>query len=150
MFAKLTDNKFQVTVTDVDDYKTAEDLLADGFFPYEETEQPSEALDSMHYYLAEYYEEDGKIKQRWTVAEYETPQWRIFSKLKILQAAARLGLAGSFISLLQSDPLLYEMWSAAQNINEGNEFFQNGIAIVKQQLGLTDEQIEAILKEVVL
>ena len=88
-------------------------------------------------------ENGGHIEERFTSQRIS----RTFSKLKILQTAAQLGLANDFLSLLKSDALLYEMWLAAQNIAEDNQFFQSGVETIKQQLHLTDEQIESILKE---
>ena len=85
----------------------------------------------------------GHIEERFAIQRIS----RTFSKLKILTVAAQMGLANDFLSLLKSDALLYEMWLAAQNIAEDNQFFQSGVETIKQQLHLTDEQIESILKE---
>lgn len=145
-FTEQTVNAEDVQATSDGGEYTDAVLRAAGFYPIVEVGEPSDSPNRVFRYTLVEDEDGGHIEESYTIQQIP----RTFSKLKILQAAARLGLAGSFISLLQADPLLYEMWSAAQNISEGNEFFQNGVATVKQQLGLSDEQIEAILKETVI
>lgn len=137
--------------TDVEDIMATSDggeytdavLRADGWFPIVEVGEPSDSPYRIFRYTLVRDENGGHIEQQYTIHQ----QARTFSKLKILQTAAQLGLANDFLSLLKSDALLYEMWLAAQNIAEDNQFFQSGVETIKQQLHLTDEQIESILKE---
>lgn len=125
--------------------EAAEKLLANGYLPVEKVGE----LPSANYYetLYEVSEDGTKLLQSFYVPP---PEPRTFSKLKILQAAAQMGLATDFLTLLQSDVLLYNMWLAAQNIAEDNQFFKSGVETIKQQLHLTDEQIESILSNCVI
>lgn len=134
-----------MTTSDGGEY-TDEVLRADGWFPIVEVGEPSDSPYRIFRYTLVSDENGGHIEQQYTIHQ----QARTFSKLKILQTAAQLGLANDFLSLLKSDALLYEMWLAAQNIAEDNQFFQSGIETIKQQMHLTDEQIETILSNCVI
>lgn len=135
----ITENTDAVTTTTSDETYTDEVLRSLGYYPIREVEE----MPNAQYWELRFTLNGDEIEQ-----SYFVPQtYRTFSKLKILQTAAQLGLANDFLSLLKSDALLYEMWLAAQNIAEDNQFFQSGVETIKQQLHLTDEQIESILKE---
>ena len=142
-FTEQTTDAEDIMATSAGGEYTDAVLRADGWYPIVEVGEPSDSPYRIFRYTLVGDENGGHIEERYTIHQ----QARTFSKLKLLQAAARMQLAGSFISMLQEDPLLYEMWSAAQNLSEDNEFFQNGVALVKQRLNLTDEQIESVLNE---
>lgn len=116
-----------------------------GFYPIETVGDIEGENRIVRYTLIE-DENGGHIEESFTIQHIS----RTFSKLKILQAAAQMGLATDFLTLLQSDVLLYNMWLAAQNIAEDNQFFKDGVKTIKQQLHLTDEQIESILSNCVI
>ena len=135
----ITENTDAVTTTTSDETYTDEVLRSLGYYPIREVEE----MPNAQYWELRFTLNGDEIEQ-----SYFVPQtYRTFSKLKILTVAAQMGLANDFLSLLKSDALLYEMWLAAQNIAEDNPFFQSGVETIKQQLHLTDEQIESILKE---
>lgn len=144
----LTDN-----TTNVEDIMATSDggkytdtiLRSLGFYPIETVGDVEGENRIVRYTLIE-DENGGHIEERFTSQRIS----RTFSKLKILQAAAQMGLATDFLTMLQSDVLLYNMWLAAQNIAEDNQFFQSGIETIKQQMHLTDEQIESILRNCVI
>lgn len=74
------------------------------------------------------------------------PPPRTFSKLKVTAALmAREKWLPVRDFLVQNG--LYDLYLAAQDFREDNEFFVKGLAALKEQFGMADEEIEAILKE---
>lgn len=71
---------------------------------------------------------------------------RIFSKLKIVAALIKSGIWEQVKQLI-IDQGLWDLFNAAQEFQEGNEFFDDGITMLKEQLQWTDEQTEALLSQ---
>ena len=74
---------------------------------------------------------------------------RTFSKLKCVAALMEAELWGAVKSYIESMGL-YDLYLAAQDFREDNEYFVRGKAQLQQALSLTDEQIEAILQKCVI
>lgn len=72
------------------------------------------------------------------------PPPRTFSKLRIVAALTTAGVWDSVKQLL-IERGLYDLFLAAQNFAEDNEYFENGKAALQTALGWTDEQVEAVL-----
>lgn len=91
-----------------------------------------------------------KVEGNVVVAEYEyedapPPPPRTFSKLRIVAALISAGVWEQVKGIIEGAGL-YDLFLAAQDFSEGNEFFDNGKTVLQQQLGWTDEQVEDVLK----
>lgn len=74
------------------------------------------------------------------------PPPRTFSKLKITAALMALEKWLPVRDFLVQNGL-YDLYLAAQDFKEDDKFFVKGLAAIKEQFGMADEEIEAILKE---
>jgi len=80
------------------------------------------------------------------LAAWFPPAPKHWSKYAILSSLAAVGLAEAFLGILQSDPLLYNLWLAAGDIAEDNPHFAAALPAVLAALGLTPEQAGAMLE----
>ena len=71
---------------------------------------------------------------------------RRFSKLAIVAALQREGVWPQVKAWIEARGLT-DLYLAAQDFAENNEYFTQGKAALKAELGWTDEKVEAILKE---
>lgn len=72
------------------------------------------------------------------------PPPRIFSKLKVVAALTSAGVWPTVKQFI-IDADIYDLYLAAQEFAEDNEYFTQGKSALQQALGWTDEQVEAIL-----
>ena len=73
---------------------------------------------------------------------------RIFSKLKLV-AALKAADKWVLVKTWLEEKAYYDYYLAAQNFAEDNELFVEGKEAIKRYLGMSDEQIEAILSQCV-
>ena len=73
---------------------------------------------------------------------------RIFSKLKLV-AALKAADKWVLVKTWLEEKAYYDYYLAAQNFAEDNELFVEGRDAIKRYLGMSDEQIEAILSQCV-
>ena len=74
------------------------------------------------------------------------PPPRTFSKLKITAALMKMEKWLPVRDyLVQSG--MYDLYLAAQDFKENDEFFVKGLTELKAKFGMSDEEVEAILKE---
>lgn len=78
------------------------------------------------------------------VRAYPPPPPRVFSKLRIVAALTSAGVWDAVKQLL-IERSLYDLFLAAQDFAEDNEYFTQGKAALQAALGWTDEQVEAVL-----
>ena len=71
----------------------------------------------------------------------------VYDKYKLVMALEKSNLLADFVSLIKSDPVLDIKWSAAQHLDYEDDTLANALAAIKESLGVTDEQVAAILKE---
>ena len=71
---------------------------------------------------------------------------RIFSKLKLV-AALKAADKWVLVKTWLEEKAYYDYYLAAQNFAEDNALFVEGRDAIKRYLGMTDEQIEAILSQ---
>ena len=71
---------------------------------------------------------------------------RVFSKLKVIENLMKEGLWAQAKAIIEQAGL-YDLFLAAQNFREDNEFFDQGVGMLKQQLGVSDEKTEEILRK---
>ena len=91
----------------------------------------------------EFVEEDGKIVCRW---KYRVPMKvpRVFSKLRAVEALMELGVWNEVKAWIEEQGL-YDLYLAAVEFSEDDERFITGVSVLKEKLGLSDEQVESIL-----
>lgn len=87
--------------------------------------------------------------------EKETPDPdapRVFSKLKLKMALAQAGLLQQFLAVLQGVELIEgsgymasDAFADAVNLSEANDEFKAAVQAAKNELGVTDEDVERIL-----
>lgn len=92
--------------------------------------------------------EDGKWHKQWVLVDAPPPPPRVFSKLKVV-AALRQANVWDTVKQYIIDHDLYDLYLAAQEFAEDNEYFVSGKAALQTALGWTDEQVEAVLQEAV-
>ena len=86
----------------------------------------------------------GVINRVYEVRELPPPPPRTFSKLRIVAALTTAGVWGSVKQLL-IERRFYDLFLAAQDFREDNEYFENGKAALQTALGWTDAQVEQVL-----
>lgn len=93
---------------------------------------------------------DGKEwRQKWRYEDAPPPPPRTFSKLKIYAALAQAGLWDALVAWLNTQTFeginAYTAFMLAQDLVEDHPMFAQWLAAAKAALGVTDEQVEAIL-----
>lgn len=71
---------------------------------------------------------------------------RIFSKLKLV-AALKAANKWVLVKTWLEEKAYYDYYLAAQNFSEDNDLFREGKAALQEYVGMTDEEIEAILSK---
>lgn len=89
-------------------------------------------------------ETDNLWHKQWVVVDAPPPPPRTFSKLRIVAALTQAGVWDSVKQLL-IERGLYDLFLAAQDFREDNEYFENGKAVLQTTLGWTDAQVEEVL-----
>lgn len=121
---------------------------------YRLTETPApETQDGYHAeprYAYDSEEAPTTIVQSWEVVQDAPPPPRVFSKLKLKGAIATAGLLPAFKEMLSGMEVApgytaKEAFDDAVNLSEAHPKFADAVAVAKQILPVTDEQIEAIL-----
>ena len=101
--------------------------------------------DAAHYAVPTgWAEQGGEIVRQYEVREYPPPPPRTFSKLRIVAALTSAGVWDAVKQLL-IERSLYDLFLAAQDFAEDNEYFAQGKAALQTALGWTDAQVEAVL-----
>lgn len=101
--------------------------------------------DAAHYAVPTgWAEQGGEIVRQYEVREVPPPPPRTFSKLRIVAALTSAGVWDSVKQLL-IERSLYDLFLAAQDFAEDNEYFAQGRTALQSALGWTDEQVEAVL-----
>ena len=76
----------------------------------------------------------------------EVPTARVFSKLRIVAALTNAGVWAQVKAYIEREGL-YDLFLAAQDFREDNEYFTKGRTALQTALGWTDAQVEAVLAE---
>lgn len=127
-------------------------LNSQGWYRLETTPAP-ETQDGYHAearYAYDSAETPTRIVQSWEVVQDPPPPPRTISKFKLKLAIAQAGLLSQFTSLLSQVEVAPgymgdAAFADAVTLDEDNPKFAAAVQLVKQQFGLTDEQVEAIL-----
>lgn len=89
-------------------------------------------------------ETDKLWHKQWIIVDAPPPLPRTFSKLKVVAALTEAGVWPQVKAWIEQAGL-YDLYLAAQDFAEDNEYFAVGKAQLQQALGWTDEQVEKIL-----
>lgn len=143
MYGRIVDWRFEKAPNCIkNDFNlSAEKYLEAGYLPVvEEAPNPPEGMEPAY---RECVEEDGKIVYRW---RYQVPVKvpRVFSKLRAVEALMGLGVWNEVKAWIESQGL-YDLYLAAVEFSEDDERFATGVSVLKEKLGLSDEQVESIL-----
>ena len=89
-------------------------------------------------------ETDRLWHKQWVLVDAPPPPPRTFSKYRLVSALTSAGVWDAVKQLL-IERSLYDLFLAAQDFAEDNEYFSQGKAALQTALGWTDEQVEAVL-----
>ena len=127
------------------------------FYPLVETDIPQEEPDEGYHWAKGYVYDDNEssIVQLWLQEKDSPPSPRVFSRLYLEIAIARLGIIDQFDALLKSIEIepgytAYRAFERANEISESFPNFNQYVASIKTALGLTDEDVEEVLSSSVM
>ena len=89
-------------------------------------------------------ESDHLWHKQWMLVDAPPTPPRIFSKLKVVAALTEAGVWAQVKAWIEANGL-YDLYLAAQEFAEDNEWFAQGKGALQTALGWTDEQVEALL-----
>ena len=122
-----------------------EERAKQGLPPYLSVVDERPSTDATHYAVATGWTRDGDTWRRvYEVRELPPPPPRTFSKLRIVAALTTAGVWDAVKQLL-IERSFYDLFLAAQDFREDNEYFAQGKTVLQTALGWTDEQVEQIL-----
>lgn len=122
-----------------------EERATQGLPPYLPIVDERTTTDAAHYAVATGWTRDGETWLRvYEVRELPPTPPRTFSKLRIVAALTQSGVWDAVKQLL-IERGFYDLFLAAQDFREDNEYFENGKAALQTALGWTDEQVEQVL-----
>ena len=113
-----------------------------GFLPFDETPAP-EPREGYHE-EARYAVADGRIVQSWVEVANPPPPPRVFSRRKLYRALSAAEVWTPAKAYMEQAGC-WEDWEYATTLDEDDPLLVAAVAALKTQLGLTDEQVEAIL-----
>lgn len=117
-----------------------------GLPPYLPIVEEPPTTDSAHYSVATGWTRDGETWRRvYEVRELPPPPPRTFSKYKLVAALMQAEVWPQVKEWLLSQDGAYDLYLAAEDISEDEPLLAQGIAAVKELLGWTDAQVEAVL-----
>lgn len=146
-YAKLIDGHLELAP---DTFKTENGVLtrpshldkkARGYKPVLHTKAPQSTHKGKHWTTNGYIETDHDIRTKWVLVDNPP---RIFSKMKAVLALTEMGVWQQVKAWIDANGLT-DVFLAAQAFKEDDQFFKKGLTALKEQLHLTDEQIEALL-----
>ena len=126
----------------------ADYLATLGFYPLTQTPMPENPQEGYHAEARYAYDNDEaptRIVQSWVEVENSPPPPRSLSKVRLMRALKARELWLPVKSFIQASDDYSDEWELSTTLDEDNELIVSAIAALKAQLGLTDEQVEAIL-----
>lgn len=148
-YAKLIDNQLSYAPSvfvnadnSVLSRPTRTDYIARGYKEVEPPTTPTEAPPTgKHWTTGGYEETEATIRARWILADNPP---RVFSKMKAVIALTEMGMWQQVKAWIDGAGLT-DVFLACQAFREDDPFFKKGLTAIKEQLALTDEQIESLL-----
>ena len=117
-----------------------------GWYRLEETPAP-EPREGYHFearYAYDSAEAPTRVVRSWAEVQDPPPPPRSLSKRKLYRALGAAGIWEGAKSYMESAGC-WEDWQYATTLDEDDPLIVAAVAALKQSLGLTDEQVEAIL-----
>ena len=117
-----------------------------GWYRLEETPAP-EPREGYHFeacYAYDSAEAPTRVVRSWVEVQDPPPPPRSLSKRKLYRALGAAGIWEGAKSYMESAGC-WEDWQYATTLDEDDPLIVAAVAALKQSLGLTDEQVEAIL-----
>ena len=117
-----------------------------GWYRLEETPMP-EPREGYHFEARYAYDSDEtptRVVRSWAEVQDPPPPPRSLSKRKLYRALGAAGIWEGAKSYMESAGC-WEDWQYATTLDEDDPLIVAAVAALKQSLGLTDEQVEAIL-----
>lgn len=90
-------------------------------------------------------ESDRLWHKQWVVVDAPPPPPRTFSKYRLVSALMQAEVWPQVKAWIESVPGAYDLYLAAEDVSEDEPLLAQGIAAVKEMLGWTDAQVEAVL-----
>lgn len=123
-----------------------EERAKQGLPPYLPIVDEPPTTDAAHYAVPTGWARDGETWRRvYEVRETAPPPPRTFSKYKLVGALMQAEVWPQVKEWLLSKDGAYDLYLAAEDISEDEPLLAQGIAAIKQLLGWTDEQVDAVL-----
>lgn len=129
-------------------HPTPDDYKAVGYLLVVQSSPSTPAPSGYHYVPDGWEVVDEEIHNKWKLVE-DPHIPRTFSKMKIVAALTRMDAWEQTKEWIESQGL-YDLYLAAQDFAEDNDYFDDGVKAIKDALQLTDEQVEEILSQCVL
>lgn len=107
---------------------------------------PKSKRDGWHYERDGWHEQAAAFVPKWKLVEDAPPPPRVFSKLKCVAALIQANVWTQVKQYIEQAGL-YDLYLAAQEFSEDNEYFVQGRAALQSALGWTDEQVESVLTQ---
>lgn len=117
------------------------DYKARRYKPVLHTKAPSRSPKGKHWATSGYIETDHDIRTKWVLVDNPP---RTFSKMKAVLVLTEMGVWQAVKSWIDEAGLT-DVFLAAQAFREDDPYFKKGLTALKEQLKLTDEQIESLL-----
>ena len=123
---------------------TAAEYAAAGWLPVINEPPTEPAPQGKHWEPQGWEEREGCVRRVFAAVDDPAPAPRTFSKLKCVAALMATGVWPQVKQYIE-EAGLYDLYLAAQDFREDNEYFVRGRAALQTALGWTDEQVGAIL-----
>ena len=88
---------------------------------------------------------DNKWHKQWMLVDAPPKPPRTFSKYRLIAALMQANLWTGVKAWIENTEGVYDLYLAAEDISEDEPLLAQGIAALKSELGITDEQVESIL-----
>ena len=124
---------------------TEAEYNAHGFYRVVDEVPQSPAPEGFHYEPSGWELADGVIRRVYEAVQDPPPPPRTFSKYKMVAALMAANLWDGVKAWIEGQDGAYDLYLAAEDISEDEPLLAQGIAALKAELGITDEQVEAIL-----
>jgi hypothetical protein len=115
------------------------------YLPVVDTPPSESPTQGWHYEARGWVESGGAWRRQYVIAQDPPPPPRTFDKYRLVDALMRRNVWEQVKAWLQSTPNAYDRAVMAPDISEDEPLLADGIAAVKELLGWTDEQVEAVL-----
>lgn len=121
------------------------DVLAGlGWWPLVETPEPAEDPPAGSHWEKRYARDGDTVLQSWAAVENPQPAPRSLSKRRLYTALKAQGI-WSAVKQYMEGAGIWEDFSLATTLDEDDPLIVSAVAALKAALGLTDEQVAAII-----